>query len=196
MDEFRRAKRIAHQIQHPVSTAEQAFLRQLPPAARQLYRDLKHPPSPEQLAKRYLNSLKARLKSHVKRTIKTELKKLLKRRPRPTLHPVVEAEPPLTSSFEDRIITVTSPHAAEGETTVRVRGMPTRYSSVAADERANVYPTFYGPAPGLMEECDDCIMEMIKESLTESFLDPAVMEEFFEEETMLDEFKEMVWPSL
>jgi hypothetical protein len=114
---YRQAKRIAHAVEHPDQWLEQQFLKTLPPVARQLYRDLKHPPTPEQLVKRYLR----RLLSHAKRELTSDIKRLLKVRPRPRLisPALLEPEPtPFTSTpGQDRFIEV------EGHT-VRVVGLP------------------------------------------------------------------------
>jgi hypothetical protein len=149
---YSQAKRIAHAIENPERFAEEMMLRQLPPLARQIYRDLRHPPSPEQLLKRYLRKLEKAAKRHVSR----ELKKLLTTRPRPRL-PLPLPEPEPTSTFtpgtgKDRFIEV------EGHT-VRVVGLPDLSP-----------PSEYESKPGLLAECEQAILEEIAEIVVEENL--------------------------
>jgi hypothetical protein len=104
--DFRRGQRYARQVEHalkhPEKFADEMLLRQLPPYLRQIYRDLKHPPSPEQLLKRYLRlrRLEARAKAHIKRALAN----------RPTA-----PEPDVPATGEARIIEIDG-------TTVRISG--------------------------------------------------------------------------
>jgi hypothetical protein len=149
---YRQAKRIAHAIEHPDRFAEEMMLRQLPPLARQIYRDLRHPPSPEQLLKRYLRRVEKAAKRHVSR----ELKKLLTVRPRPRLispallEPKPEAFTP--GIGQDRFIEV------DGHT-VRVVGLPDLPP-----------PSVYESKPGLLAEREQAILEEIAEVVVEENL--------------------------
>jgi hypothetical protein len=160
---YRQAKKIAHAVEHPDQWLEQQFLKTLPPAAREIYRALKHPPSPDQLVKRYLRSL-------VKRALKRELKALLKVRPRPRLISPALLEPkpaPLADvglgGGEDRIITVRGP---EGEATVVIQGMPSLQSIIATDKGCPGHSS-----PGILQETDADIMLEIKEWIEADFAD-------------------------
>jgi hypothetical protein len=146
---YRQAKRIAHAIEHPEAFVEQQFLNTLPPAARQLYRALRHPPSPEQLLKRYLRKLEKAAKRHVSR----ELKKLLTTRPRPR-PPLLEPEPtPFTPAIgKDRFIEV------DGHT-VRIVGLPDLPP-----------PNVYESEPGLLAEMEQDILAEIAEIVVEENL--------------------------
>jgi hypothetical protein len=147
---YRQAKRIAHTIEHPEQFAEQQMLKMLPPAARQLYRDLRHPPSPEELLKRYLRKLEKAAKRHVSR----ELKKLLTARPRPRLPlPLPEPEPTFApGTGKDRFIEV------EGHT-VRVVGLPDLPP-----------PSEYESKPGLLAEMEQDILAEVAEIVVEENL--------------------------
>ena len=169
--QLRQARRIAHKLQHPASTAEEAFLRQLPPSLRQVYRDLRHPPSPEQLLRRHINRLTARAKSHIKSEVKRALKGALS--PRPGIRPQPQTDT-LPTASEDRVITVPAPHAEEGEVTVTIQGMPSLQFSKAIDLKIET-PISTMTSPGFLQECDATIMAMIGESVVE-------MEELFDEE--------------
>jgi hypothetical protein len=159
---YRQAKKIAHAIEHPDKWLEQQFIKSLPPAAREIYRALKHPPSPEQIVKRYLRSL-------VKRALKRELKALLKVRPRPRLispallEPKPAPSPYVSPKAEDRLLTVRGP---EGEATVVIQGLPSRRSLIAMDKACPGMSS-----PGIMEECDNAIMEELKECIEADFAD-------------------------
>jgi hypothetical protein len=146
---YRQAKRIAHAIQHPDKWAEEMMLRQLPPAARQLYRDLRHPPSPEVLLKRYLRRLEKAAKRHVSK----ELKKLLTVRPRPRLPlPLPEPTPFTPGIGKDRFIEV------DGHT-VRVVGLPDLPP-----------PSQYESKPGLLAEMEQDILAEVAEIVVEENL--------------------------
>src|SRR5262249_35768618 len=83
--------------------------------------------------------------------------------PHPT-RPIAEPEPNVgTSEFvspeaEDRTINVNTP---EGETTVVIQGLRSRRSLIAMDKADPGMSS-----PGLMEECDDAIMEELKDIIS------------------------------
>jgi hypothetical protein len=146
---YRQAKRVAHALQHPEKFAEEQMLKMLPPHLRQIYRDLKHPPSAEQLLKRYLR--------HLERSAKAHAKHALKQRPRPTYRP--EPEPYVPPSAEDRIIEI------DGET-VRITGLPSHAELVVIDRSCEGMSS-----PGIMEEVEQALLAEITENIKDDLVD-------------------------
>jgi hypothetical protein len=163
MREYRRAKRIAHAIKNPAKYAEHLAIQSLPPALRRIYRDILHPPSPEQLVKRSLRSLENKLK----RQAKASLRRALKKRPRPAFaalreHEYVEVAPSLGT--DDKILVI-----PETMQIVKVQGMP----KLPGPEIVNGPYVFAQPTNinALLEDCEDEVLEQIREMVVDGDFD-------------------------